>query len=435
MTVKDKWDCLVVGAGPAGCMAAIMAASQGQRVILLEKNWKIGKKLYITGKGRCNLTNALGPDGILASIPHNSKFLYGAIHAFPSHRLMAFFEKAGCPLKVERGNRVFPQSDKSSHIIQTLEGQLNQKGVLIRKGSRVKSLLFAEVGLEKSDNIKARLKGVEAKQKVVGLELAQGEKIYAHRTILALGGLAYPATGSTGDGYRLAAMGGHTIVQLAAGLVPIETVERDFTGLAPLVLKNVGLQVKAGSKVLYQGQGEVQFTGFGLSGALVLSASSYLPKEIGQDIQASIDLKPALTYDQLDRRILREISEGANLAIKDALGSLLPVKMLALVLARCQINPEKKGGEMKKKDRISLIQCLKALNFQVRGVRPMKEAIITRGGINVKEINPKTMESKLVKDLYIVGEMLDIDGLTGGFNLQMAFSTGYVAGIQPVKTL
>ena len=412
----QAWDTLIVGAGAAGCMAAIAAAEQGQRVVLLEKNEKIGKKLYITGKGRCNVTNAADVNQILDNILTNGKFLYGALHALPSHQLMAFFEKAGCPLKIERGGRVFPCSDKSSDVIKALEKRLTICGVSVRKNKTVRELIITENAGEK---------------RVSGVCLTSGETLLAGRVILAAGGLAYPATGSTGDGYRLAAQAGHSVEGTVPGLVPLETAERDFAAASPLLLKNIGFQLLSGKKQLFAGQGEIQFTPFGLGGALALSASSYLPKRLPMDAQGLIDLKPALSPEILENRLLRELAAKPNQPVVEAWASLLPYKLLLLFFNRCGLPADKAAAEISKKERQTVAAGLKRLAFQITGTRSFAEAVITRGGVRIREINPQTMESKLTKGLYLAGEMIDVDGLTGGFNLQIAFSTGYLAGIQP----
>lgn len=440
MSIKNKWDVIVVGGGASGCMAAIAAAERGKKVILLEKNEKLGKKIYITGKGRCNVTNDVDHEEIIRNISHNSKFLYGALNVFASRQLMAFFESAGCPLKVERGNRVFPKSDKSSDIIKALEQTMLKHGVRIQKHSTVSALLLEDLGWSEekkrtdkepvTTDATSKKSNAGAGKRVSGVRLQNGDAFFAEKVILAMGGMAYPATGSTGEGYELARTAGHSIEEIVPGLTPLETVEQDFTVLAPLLLKNVDFEVTKSGKALFSGRGEVQFTRFGLSGALVLSASSYLPKKLGTDIVACIDLKPGLSKEKLDARILREIQAQPKKPVTDALGSLLPAKFFQIILARCRIQPNKKSAELSKKERNDLVECLKKLEFQIKQVRGFKEAIITRGGIQVKEVNPKTMESKLVKGLYFTGEMLDVDALTGGYNLQIAFSTGYLAGIQ-----
>ena len=412
-----QYDTLVVGAGAAGCMAAITAANQGQRVLLLEKNEKIGKKLYLTGKGRCNVTNQAGTNEILENIPTNGKFLYGALHAMSSHQLMTFFEQAGCPLKVERGGRVFPCSDKSSDVLKTLEKQLAAVGAIGRKKEVVRELLLAE------DN---------GERRVLGVCLHSGEKILANRVILATGGLAYPATGSTGDGYRLAAQAGHSMEETVPALVPLETAERDFAAASPLLLKNIAFRLIDGKRTLFTAQGEIQFTPFGLGGALALSASSYLPKKPAA-VKGIIDLKPALSTEMLEERLLREIAAQPEQNVERALASLLPHKLLLLFFQRCGLAATKLAAQISKKERQTVVSGLKGLEFTIKGTRGFAEAIITRGGVRVKEINPKTMESRLTKGLYFAGEMIDVDGLTGGFNLQIAFSTGYLAGIQPCQ--
>lgn len=414
MQINKKADTIVVGGGAAGCMAAIEAAKQGQKVVLLEKNEKIGKKIYITGKGRCNVTNAVTTEEILKNIPVNAKFLYSAIHAFPSHQLMAFFEEAGCPLKVERGNRVFPQSDKALDIIIALEKEMKKVGVTLIKNCEVSKLLCED-------------------GKVCGVVQKDGAIRSAKRVIVATGGLSYASTGSTGDGYRFARQVGHTIIPTCAGLVPLETKETDFCQLSPLLLKNVEFGLEVDGKTIYMDRGEVQFTRTGLGGALVLSASSFLPKSFEKGVNAWIDLKPALNKEQLDARLLREIETSKHPTLEGAFSSLLPVKMLPHLWQRCGVDPQKRTAEISKKDRQQIVKTLKRLKFQIVGVRPFKEAIITRGGINIKEINPKTMQSKKVKNLYFVGEVLDVDGLTGGYNLQIAFATGYVAGKQAIE--
>lgn len=429
MKRKSNWDCLVIGGGAAGAMAAIVAARQGQKVLLLEKNEKIGKKLYITGKGRCNLTNAVEPEIILKHIPCNAKFLYGALNTFTSHQLMAFFEELGCSLKVERGQRVFPVSDKSVDVLNALDKGLSQSGVTVWKHTEVKDIILEE---ERVDDALPSEKE-ERRKRAIGVYLANGETVLGKRIVLATGGLAYPATGSTGDGYHWAEKAGHRVESTVAGLAPIETEEQDFVVAAGFLLKNVGLTLKADGKSLYQEQGEVQFTRFGLSGALTLSASSYLPKEKKEELWISLDLKPALSQEQLDARLLREIENHRTGTVREVLKPFLPDSLFQPLIQRSGINVQKKASEMSKKDRQAFLSLLKNLQFRVKAVRPFREAIITRGGVCVKEINPKTMESKKVKNLFLAGEILDVDALTGGFNLQIAFSTGYLAGIQQVE--
>lgn len=431
MSKNNRYDTLVIGAGAAGTMAAIAAAGQGQNVILIEKNEKIGKKIYITGKGRCNVTNAVPTEEILKNIPTNSKFLYAAFHAMSSHQLMAFFEEAGCPLKIERGNRVFPVSDKSLDIILGLERMIKKNRVHLRKNQTVKQLLTEKIQAGEENGASSK-KDAPA-YRVIGVQLENGDKIWAKRVILATGGLAYPATGSTGDGYPMAQQVGHQVIELTPGLVPLNTQELDFAGSAPFLLKNVDFSLRYNGKEIFTDRGEVQFTRFGLSGALVLSASSYLPKQLNGKVDAEIDLKPALTSEQLDSRILREINANPTADTETILSTLLPKALIAPFLTRTGVFTRERAAEISRADRQKLVHTFKKISFQITGRRDFKEAIITRGGIDLKQINPKTMESKLAKGLYIVGELADIDALTGGYNLQVAFSTGYLAGIQPVE--
>lgn len=398
---------VVIGGGAAGAMAAYMAAKNGHKVTLYEKNEKIGKKIFITGKGRCNVTNACDINDFFENIPTNSKFLYSAVYSFTNQDVIDFFVDAGCPLKVERGDRVFPVSDHSSDVISALRRRLDDSGVQVYLNTAVKELVISE------DIIK-------------GVVLDNGKKVMADAVVVATGGISYPSTGSTGDGYRWAMESQHKMVEAMPALVPLETKEDWIKSLQGLSLKNVSISFKNGKKVVYEGFGEMMFTHFGITGPLVLSASSYIknPKEI----RAYLDLKPALSLEQLDKRLLREFEENKNKQFKNSINSLFPSKLIPVMLALSGINPDKKVNEISREERRFFAELIKELPMTITGTRDFKEAIITRGGVSVKDINPSTMESKKVSGLYFAGEVLDVDGLTGGFNLQIAWSTGALAG-------
>ena len=403
--------CIVIGGGAAGMMAALAAADGAWQVELLEKNEKLGKKIYITGKGRCNVTNDCEPDTFFANVVSNPKFLYSAYYTFDNSQMMQLLEQNGCPLKVERGNRVFPVSDHSSDIIRTLQNALVKKNVKISLHTEVKKLLIED-------------------GRVCGVELSDGRKIPADAVVVATGGISYPSTGSTGDGYRMAEDCGHRMMDAKPALVPFTVKESWPLALQGLALKNVGVTLKDGKKEIYNGFGEMLFTHFGISGPLILSASSYYSKKYyGKEVQLSLDLKPALTVEQLDKRILRDFEEKKNKQLKNALDGLLPSKLIPVIIQLMQIAPEKYVHDITKEERQMLVGLLKNLPLTVTGTRPFTEAIITQGGISVKDINPSTMESKLIKNLYFAGEVLDLDAMTGGFNLQIAWSTGYLAGM------
>lgn len=406
--MKNK--CIVIGGGAAGMMAALAAANESWQVELLEKNEKLGKKIYITGKGRCNVTNDCEPDVFFANVVSNPKFLYSAYYTFDNTQVMQLLEESGCPLKIERGNRVFPVSDHSSDIIRTLQNALQKKKVKISFRTEVKSLIVRD--------------GV-----VCGVELTDGRKLEADAVVVATGGISYPSTGSTGDGYRFAKENGHRVTDIKPALVPFTVKESWPLSLQGLALKNVNVVLKDGKKEIYQGFGEMLFTHFGISGPLILSASSYYDKKyFGKEVQLYLDLKPALTKEQLDKRILRDFEERQNKQLKNALDGLLPAKMIPVIIQLTQIPAEKYVHDITKEERQLIVELLKNLPLTVTGTRPFTEAIITQGGVHVKDVNPSTMESKLIKDLYFAGEVLDLDALTGGFNLQVAWSTGYLAG-------
>ncbi len=387
----------VVGGGAAGMFASIFAAENGNEVHVFEKNEKLGKKLFITGKGRCNVTNAADVEGLLSNVRANPKFLYSAFYGCTNEMVMDFFEKEGCRLKVERGDRVFPLSDHSSDIIATLERAMKKAGVKIHLHHEVKSL--------------EELKGFDS-------------------IIVATGGMSYQSTGSTGDGYRFAKDLGLKVTELTPGLVPFNIEGEIPKMLQGLSLKNVTAAIYDGKKELYKDFGEMLFTHFGVSGPLILTGSSFVSKQIKKGpLRLVIDLKPALTKEQLDARLLREFEEGKNKQFKNVLGGLFPAKLIPVMIDLGGIEPEKKVNEISRVEREAFISLIKGFELTITSLRGWNEAIITRGGVSVKEINPSTMECKNHPGIYFVGEVLDLDAKTGGFNLQIAWSTAYLAGI------
>lgn len=403
-------DVIVIGCGAAGMMAAYSAASAGKKVLILEKNEKAGKKLFITGKGRCNVTNACEVEDLFENVVTNPKFLYSAFYGFDNQAVMNFFEKAGCPLKTERGERVFPVSDHSSDVIAALLRELKKLSVEIWYQSEVKELVIEE-------NI------------VCGVMLQNGEKLTAKKVIVATGGLSYERTGSDGDGFRFAKQAGHTVTKLLPSLVPLNTEESWCNDLMGLALKNVELRLFDEKREYYRGFGEMLFTHFGISGPLVLTASCYYVKHLyGKPAHVTIDLKPALTIEQLDKRLVRDFEENRNKQFSNALSGLFPARLIPVMIRLSGILAEKKVHEITKEERKHFAEVIKNVPLTVTGTRSFAEAIITQGGVSVKEINPSSMESKKVKGLYFAGEVLDLDALTGGFNLQIAWSTGYLAG-------
>ena len=401
---------IVIGGGAAGMMAAYAAASCGHSVVLLEQNEKLGKKLFITGKGRCNVTNACEREKLFENVVSNPKFLYSAFSEFDNGDLMELLRRAGCPLKVERGERVFPVSDHASDVTAALTRLLKERGVEVRLHVKVKEISAAD-------------------GRVTGVLLANGQYIRADAVVLATGGLSYPTTGSGGDGHRIAEGLGHTLKTCTPALTPMETAEQWCTSLQGLSLKNVTLTMRCGGKQIWNGFGEMLFTHFGISGPLVLSASSYYGKcKDKTAVTAAVDLKPALTMEQLDRRILRDFEENRNKQFKNVIGSLYPSRLIPVMILLSGIDGEKKIHEVTRQERSRLAEVTKNLTMRVTGLRDFAEAIITQGGVRVKEVNPSTMESKIVQGLYPVGELLDLDAVTGGFNLQIAWSTGYLAG-------
>ena len=409
---------IVVGGGAAGMAAAAAAARQGHAVRIYEKNEKLGKKLFITGKGRCNVTNDCTPEELLQGVVTNSRFLYSSFYGFNSQDMMSLLEQAGCPLKTERGGRVFPVSDKSSDIIKTLKKVLDQSGVEVCLNQAVDSL-WLETDPETGEE---RCRGVFLSGK-------QREKVEAAAVIVATGGLSYATTGSTGDGHRWAKEAGHKVTDLLPALVPFETAEDEARELQGLSLKNIEIRITDGKRELYRDFGEMLFTHFGVSGPVILSASSYCGKALRKGpLKLTIDLKPALTEEQLDHRILRDFEEAKNKQFKNSLNKLLPAKMIPVIIRRSQISPEKPVNEITRQERKNLVQAIKNFTLTITGLRDFREAIITQGGVSVKEIDPSTMESRKVFGLYFAGEVLDLDAVTGGYNLQIAWSTGWAAG-------
>lgn len=399
------YDGIIIGGGPAGMFAAITAAERGQKVLLLERNDRLGKKLLITGKGRCNVTNHCSAQEIMQNVPRNSRFLFSALNGFPPERIMAFFEENGCELKTERGNRVFPVSDRSQSVLETLQRCLRKNHVDVRT---------------------ARVKGILTDSGAVSGVRTEKETIPCKWVILATGGLSYPTTGSTGDGYAMAKALGHTIVPCEGSLVPLETEGSDCPDMQGLSLRNCGVKLlDAKGKVLFKDFGELLFTHFGVSGPTVLSSSTHLK---GEGCRLVLDLKPALDEGKLNDRILRDLDMYKNRSMENALTDLLPRSMIPVVLRRLGVDPGMQANSLSKQQRRAMVELLKAFSITITGKRPVAEAIITSGGVKVSEIDPKTMQSKLVPGLYFAGEIIDCDAYTGGYNLQIAWSTAYAAG-------
>lgn len=412
-----KLKLIVIGAGAAGMMAAISAAQNGipgREILVLERNEKPGKKIYITGKGRCNLTNACEMEELFLNVPRQAKFLYSAFYTFSNEQVIDFFEHAGMKTKVERGNRVFPVSDHASDVIGALKRMMDRLNIQVEYHARVRQILTGESA-------------------VSGVRLEDGREYHAGQVLIATGGKSYPTTGSSGDGYTLAQSLGHTITELRPSLVPFTVAEEDVIRMQGLAPKNVQVQILDPAhpkKVLFEGFGEMLFTHFGVSGPLMLSASSVVNDEIAKEkLTLLIDWKPAITEEQLDKRLLKDFEENQNKQFKNALSGLAPAKLLPVLMKRSGIPDEKKVNEITREERRELVHCLKAFSVTLTGLRDFNEAIITRGGISLKEVNPSTMESKLVPGLCFAGEVLDLDAFTGGFNLQIAWSTGYLAGL------
>ncbi len=401
---------IVVGGGAAGMMACHAAAMCGHQVTLLEKNEKLGKKIYITGKGRCNLTNASDMEVLFANVMSNRKFLYSAFYTFDNNQVIDLFEMNGMATKTERGNRVFPVSDHSSDVISTMAKVLKNDNVEVKLNTTVQSLIIKE-------------------NMACGV-IVNGKEISADNVILCTGGLSYPSTGSTGDGYEFAKKAGHRITDCTPSLVPFNIREEWVKDLQGLSLKNSAITIYDEKKKLYSDFGEMLFTHFGVSGPMILSASGNIKAgEFAKPLKLVIDLKPAMTEEQLDKRILRDFDENKNKQFRNSVSKLLPSKLIPIIIDLSGIDPDKKVNEISKEERNHFVHLLKNLTMTINGLRGWNEAIITKGGINVKDVNPSTMESKLVSNLFFAGEVLDLDAMTGGYNLQIAWSTGYLAGL------
>lgn len=401
---------IIAGGGAAGMFAAVTAAAKGHKVHVYEKNEKLGKKLFITWKGRCNLTNACDMEDLFDAVCTNGKFLYSAFYGFTNQDTVDFFEECGLRTKVERGNRVFPQSDHSSDVIAALTKKMKELGVQVHLNTEIREVLSAE-------------------GRVTGVCTRDGKRESADAVIIATGGLSYQSTGSTGDGYRFARALGHRVTELSPSLVPFNIKEETAGRLQGLSLRNVRAFVYSGKKCLYEEFGEMMFTHFGVTGPLILTASSRIQKQLKKgELRLVIDLKPALSEEQLDKRVLRDFEEAKNKQFRNALGGLFPAKLIPVMVERSQIPPEKRVNEISREERRKLIYEIKNFELTITGLRDYNEAIITKGGVHVKEIHPSTMESRLVSGLYFAGEVLDLDAVTGGFNLQIAWSTAYAAG-------
>lgn len=410
---------IVIGGGPAGMMSAIASAENGNKVILIEKMQSLGRKLLITGKGRCNITSSLSMDEFIKNTPGNGMFLYSVYKNYTNTDIIDFLKKQGLEVKEERGNRIFPITDKSQDVLKCFTKRLKELNVEILLNQKVSEILVKD-------------------EEVIGVKL-QDKIINADKIIVATGGKSYPLTGSTGDGYKMVEKLGHTVTKIKPSLVPLEIFEKDTCKeMQGLSLRNVEIKLKdiEKNKIIYEDFGEMLFTHFGISGPTILSSSAHLVRYKNIDellknkkIKLSIDLKPALSEEKLDERILRDFNEIKNKQFKNSLDKLLPQKLINIIIERSGINPQKQVNEIKKEERRNLVKLLKNFEVTIKGFRPIDEAIITSGGINIKEINPKTMESKIVNGLYFAGEIIDVDSYTGGFNLQIAYSTGYTAGI------
>ncbi|MDE6626769.1 MAG: NAD(P)/FAD-dependent oxidoreductase [Lachnospiraceae bacterium] len=410
---------IVIGGGAAGMIAAVFAARNGKEVILIEKNEKLGKKLFITGKGRCNFTNACDVEDLFANVVTNPKFLYSAFYSFSNQMVMDFFEEIGLPYKVERGNRVFPASDHSSDVIKVLERELKRRKVEILLNTKVKSLIIEK-------NI---CRGVRLAMNSQRTGRHLQKELYADSVIIATGGISYPRTGACGDGYEFAGTAGHKLAERKPSLVPLELQDKCCKELMGISLKNVSASVYADGKKVYSDFGEMLFTHFGVSGPIIIKASAYIHKYLEKDLTLYIDLKPALDEKQLDERILKDFKLFQNKQLKNSLDKLLLRALIPVVIEKSGLDGEKKVNELTKEERRRLGMVIKKLPFTIKGLRGWDEAIITKGGVKVKEIDPGTMESKITGGLYFAGEVLDLDALTGGFNLQIAWSTGYLAGM------
>ena len=422
---------IVIGGGPAGMMAAITTAESGDKVILIEKMESLGRKLLITGKGRCNITSSVDMNEFIKNTPGNGMFLYSAFSNFTNLDIIEFLKGEGLEVKEERGNRIFPVTDKSLDVLKCFTARLKELKVEIKLHTKVKEIVTER-------DIKSEFDNNGEENRVIGIITENGEQIKAEKIILATGGKSYPYTGSTGDGYEIAEKCGHTVTKIKPSLVPLETYDKKMCKeLQGLSLRNVEIEIKdlEKNKIIYNDFGEMIFTHFGVSGPTILSSSAHLVryKNIDelfkkQKIVLKIDLKPALSEEKLDERILRDFKAYKNKQFKNSLDKLLPQKLIPIIIEKSQINPDKKVNEITKEERKKLVETFKKFEVIIKEFRPIEEAIVTSGGINIKEINPKTMESKKVKGLYFAGEIIDVDSYTGGFNLQIAYSTGYTAG-------
>ena len=421
---------IVVGGGAAGMMAAISAGMCGARVTLIEKNEKLGKKLFITGKGRCNITNATDINDYYGHIISNPRFMHSSFRKFTNLDIINLLESHGCRTKIERGGRVFPLSDHSSDVIKTLDRILGDTGVKVLLHTRVVSLILEKIDVPLDETTIASKTSKTKKNRCIGVRLADGKEIFADRIVIATGGMSYKSTGSDGDGYEFARSCGHTIEPLLPTLVPYNINDERIKAMQGLSLRNIAISVRDGTKEIYSGFGEMIFTHFGVSGPLILSSSAYATKLLrdGKQLTLSMDLKPALSHEELDDRILRDFGKYANRQLINALGELLPTKIIDEVIYRSGIESRKVIHDITKKERAGLVHTIKSLEYEIASTRGIDEAIVTMGGVSTRQINPSTMESKLVDGLFFAGEVIDVDALTGGYNLQIAWSTGYSAG-------
>lgn len=415
---------IIIGGGAAGMLAAIAAANNGKQVIVFEQNEKLGKKIFITGKGRCNLTNACDVETLFQNVVTNEKFMYSAFYGFDNQETIRFFESIGLRTKIERGDRVFPASDHSSDVIKVLKEEMKRKEIQVFLNTKVKRITTQSYENEGNEKTQGYINSI------TGVILENGREEKADSVIVATGGLSYPTTGARGDGYKIAAGSGHKLKEAFPALVPLAIKESFCKDLQGLALKNVKASIiNSKRKIIYEDFGEMLFTHYGVSGPIILSASSYITDKIGKEkFSLFLDLKPALSEEQLDKRILRDFEDNRQKQFKNALNGLFPTRIIPVMIETSGIVPEKKIFEITKEERKAFVHCIKNFQLTITGTGDFNEAIITKGGVSVKDINPSTMESKKVKGLYFAGEVLDIDALTGGFNLQVAWSTGHLAG-------
>lgn len=404
----------IIGAGAAGSIAAYFAAKSGADVTMYEKNNIIGRKLRITGKGRCNITNASDLEDIISNIYRNGNFMYSALYSFSNDNLMDLFKEYGLKLKIERGNRVFPESDKALDVVLTIEKMLKDAGVKIEFNKKVESIIIED-------------------ERIKGIKLGDGKKIFADSVVIATGGVSYPLTGSSGDGYKMAGKAGHNITRLKPALAGLETVQLPRKEMIGLNLRNIGISLYENNKKIYEDFGELEFRNYGIDGPTIKSASCYVEDTQKNTYYIVLDLKAALSEEKLDLRIQRDFKKYMNKNFENALNDLLPKSMIDFVISLSEIDRYKAVHQITKKERRKLLESIKKIRFDIKKIRPIEEAIVTSGGVEVKEINPATMESKKIEGLYFAGEIVDIDAYTGGYNLQVAFSMGYLAGISSSK--